>query len=727
MTGYAYMRTSPYNACVREFQHDGKALADLEEALAELAEQPFNNPRLQTHHVKARSGRKTFISYVGGSKGKRLIWQLVNQTIVLLLFGGHDKVERRAERLDYEIDDVSGGVRIVEYETRPQPAVAPVAEARAEGTVGSLFMAWSDDELASLGFASQEIPVLRRLDHEDELLALEPTMAADSFTAAMNLHLYGDPQGQRTAAREPQERYEVKAAGSEVRAEVDAGELERKLTAPASRASFAAVAPDQLAEVLAQPIEDWMVFLHPDQARLVQRPFSGPARVRGPAGTGKTVVALHRAKHLAETYGPPVLFTTFVRNLPTVFEQLYRRFAPDTADHVEFVNLHKWAWRYLAQHGHRPNTDIGKIDRAYKSAWETAVTSASLIDRQGGGFGYYREELDWIIKGRGLREFDDYLALSRTGRGTPLSEPHRREVWALYEEYERQLAREGVEDFNDVLTQALTRLQADPSTAAYTAVVVDEAQDLTEVGIRLLHTLAGVNVRDGLFICGDGQQSVYPGGYSLGQIGVDVRGRSAVLRINYRNTRQILDAADRIAADRPFDDLDDDLAHGPREIESLREGVPPHYDGFVDLDDHDTALVAAIDDAARDPTLGPGDIAVLLPTNRLVDEYAKRIHELGYDTQELTKYDGTPNGQVKVGTYQRGKGLEFKAVFLPRLEPNTVGDAARFHEDEHAHAERLELTRRRLFVSATRARDYLWCGWVGAPTKLLNVDARDEA
>ena len=713
---YSYVHTPSFNDCVTAGFKDMRRTADLMHTLAELASQPFGNPRLQSHRMHNAEG-KTYISYVGGPKGHRLIWRLIGKrTIALLLFGEHDPIEQRAERLRLDIDLDEERVVVLDEDPATRERV-PYTQLRQR--VGTLFMAWNDAQLAGFGFAPHEVDVLRGLDTETALAELEPRMRPAAFTTAYNLVAHGHPDGEQpveVAAERPEE-FVLEQEADEAREDA----LERAVARPASRPEFAPVEADALAEVLSKPIEDWMVFLHPDQVRLTERPFAGPARVRGAAGTGKTVVALHRARHLADTYDGTVLFTTYVRNLPPVYAQLYRRLSPTTADRVEFVNLHKWAWRFCARCGASPPTDPKAADAAFTRAWRDAARPDSLLKTRGFPAGYYREEIDWVVKGRGLDSLDAYLALARTGRGSPLPAPHRRAVWDLYTGYQRELDRHGCWDFNDVLLEALRLVEAGHLPEPYAAVIVDEAQDLTEVGVRLAHALGGGDKRDGLLLVGDGQQAVYPGGYSLASVGIDVVGRSAVLRTNYRNTRQILGAARRVIGERPFDDLDEELTDGRRDVVCLREGPEPVFAGFGDVDDHDTALVAAIDDAARSPGVGSGDLAVLVATNKLVDTYAGRIRDLGYRTVPLERYDGTPGQEVKVGTYQRGKGLEFKQVFLPRLEPATLGDTQRFNEDAETHAERVELLRRRLFVSMTRARDELWCGWVGAPSRLLGV------
>jgi hypothetical protein len=723
---YQFFYTKPFIDAVESFRtRDERALLDLHLCLGELATAPFGNPRLQSHRMRNAEGQ-TYISYVG-NRGHRLIWRLANRVIVLLLFGEHDPVERRAERLRLEIDLEQDLVRVIDRD----PATAePVRYERRRQLEGVLFMAWNDEELSGFGFRPQEIAALRRLDEEGQLLDLEPHMRADAFTLAYNLLAYGHPDGQEAAAAAREAAVAAEEAptfGLELQDEAAAdSDLERAISSPGSRTEFAPIAADALATVLTKPIEDWMIFLHPDQVRLTERPFAGPARVRGAAGTGKTVVALHRARHLADTYQGKVLFTTYVTNLPPVYEELYRRLAPGDPDGVEFINLHKWAYRFLAAHGQRPNIDLGAADRAYREAWREIVTPGTVIADRGYPPSYYKEEIDWVIKGRGLRALDGYLALSRTGRGTGLREAHRRVVWKLHEAYQRNLARAGTDDFNDVLLRALTLVEEGRLGEPCVAVVIDEAQDLTEVGIRLAYALAGGDKRDGLFLVGDGQQSVYPGGYSLAQVGIDVVGRSTVLRVNYRNTRQILEAAWRVTGDQPFDDLDEDLADARREVVVTRDGPEPRFEAFSDVSEHDTALVAAIDDAATTPGVGPGDLAVLVPTNRLVGDYERAIRGLGYDTVKLQQYDGTPTDRVKVGTFQRAKGLEFKWVFLPRLEPSTLGEQRRFNEDDAAYSERIDLLRRQLFVAMTRARDQLWGGWVGEPSVLLGLIHAEE-
>lgn len=463
----------------------------------------------------------------------------------------------------------------------------------------------------------------------------------------------------------------------------------------------------------AGPIESWMTWLHPRQAQLVAQRWNGPARIRGAAGTGKTVVALHRAKHLAAA-GKRVLFTSFVRTLPAVHEQLFARLAPDVPGDVEFVNIHAWAMRLLASRGVRPQP--GDADSCFNLAWLHVGRGSALAHL--GSRQYWQEEVRDVIKSRALESSEDYAVLRRIGRRLPLQPSHRAAVWELYQEYERIRADRGVHDWADVLTLALGSVTADPVEPGFDAVIIDEVQDLSCVGARLLHALVG-DAPDGLLLVGDGQQAVYPGGFSLTEAGISVVGRARVLERNYRNGSEILRAALAVVGADEYDDLDTDPVTAARQ---------------VDLDRHGGTVVrcVATDRAAQEQSLleqlrsctaagiRSGDMALLCPTRAEADRWLDAITRAGYAAVPLVSYDGRAIDAVKVGTYQRAKGLEFAAVFIP--DHLQVPSPRHIGEDEGAHAERASLERRQLFVAMTRARDLLWLGCSSASSENLRAE-----
>ncbi len=455
------------------------------------------------------------------------------------------------------------------------------------------------------------------------------------------------------------------------------------------------------------PIEQWMTFLHPAQLALVRRNWSGPARVSGPAGTGKTVVALHRAAHLAQRTTGRILYVTFASNLPRVQGTFLRTMSPAVAERVEFRSLHAWARRFLDERGipHRLHGD--RAEDAFSRAW-MRLGRGSVLSALDPSPRYWREEIDRVIKGRGITRFEEYATLRRHRRRTNLRRPHREAVWALYEEYERVRVEHGVHDFNDILGLALAEARARPGRSPYAAVIADEVQDLTLVGVRLLHALVG-DAPNGLLLVGDGQQAVYPGGFRLSDAGIDVRGdRGQILRTNYRNARRILDTALAVVAEDAFDDIDGTRTAGLRDVDLTYHGG--HVDRSVcrTAAEHDAALLAALRE--RGAASWP-DSAVLCRKRRETEHYQRLLERAGIPHCSLERYDGSPVPGVKLGSYRRAKGLEFKHVYLPDHVPARKPGPA----DEDVVGERDELERTQLFVAMTRARDSLWLGTVARP------------
>jgi superfamily I DNA/RNA helicase len=460
--------------------------------------------------------------------------------------------------------------------------------------------------------------------------------------------------------------------------------------------------------MLASPIEEWMTFLHPSQAKLVRRSFNGPARIRGSAGTGKTVVGLHRAAYLARSRPGTVLVTTFVRTLPDVLRQMLQRMAPDVVDRVDFAGVHELARRVLDERGVRAAVDSKKADEAFKTAWESVGASGTL-GRNARDAHYWKEELSQVIKGRGLTQFSQYADLARTGRRYRLSVDQRRAVWELYLAYQAGLDRAKVHDFADVILLAEKELRREPLEVPYSAVIVDEAQDLTCAMVRLLYGLVG-DAPDAFTLMGDGQQSIYPGGYTLGEVGISVAGRGVILDINYRNTAQILAFASRFVAGDEFADIEGGLARGDVPATVPRTGPEPQIERCASRAERDIRTVERVQTVLREVGTGPGDVGVLCLSRYGVRAATEALKRAGLPVVQLTDYDGAQVGAVKVGTIKRAKGLEFKQVLLPDVGVDQLNDAAA--PEGGAERERWELRRRELYVGMTRARDGLWVGVV---------------
>jgi len=455
--------------------------------------------------------------------------------------------------------------------------------------------------------------------------------------------------------------------------------------------------------ILAAPIEEWMSFLHPDQAKLVRRSFTGPSRIRGAAGTGKTVVGLHRAAYLARQRRGRVLVTTYVKSLPAVLATLLNRMAPEVSDRVDFMSGHAFAYRLLRERGIDCNLDAKKINIAFDGAWKDVGMRGALRDIDHGSR-YWKDEINHVIKGRGITTFEPYANLARTGRRRMLRVEQRRAVWDLYLEYQRRLRTDRIHDFADVVSLATSSLRATP-LERYGSVIVDEAQDLSCETIRMLHALVG-DAPDGLTLIGDGRQTIYPGGYTLAEAGISLAGRGVVMSTNYRNTAEILGFAAGMIEGFEETDLEGTADEAPGVI---RSGEAPTVCHFSNRTEHELELIEHIRRVTKIVGTDLADVAVLGLDRFALTQTLRALAVAGIPTVDLDTYTGARTDAVKVGTVKRGKGLEFKQVLLAGVPRALLDDTA---PTEAGALESFELMRRELYVGMTRARDGLWVGVV---------------
>ena len=731
---YDLLEAQSFWDCVDSLRRDDGYKAALVDSLTELRRKPFQNPKLKTHGIGTSSnGKKLFASDVGGRRSdRRVVWQLFNKTIVILLYGTH-KIYDRARRMSIEFDPATRQHTV--YERAPDSGTKQLY-ARQRERIGKLFMAWTDQELTSRGLPTSVIAHLRLIDSDDGFLAMEEELGP-YFETAFDLITAGHPLDQQTDRFQdlgPVEAEEPPVTNED-------REIERHLTDDQRRIWFTRIEPEFLADVMGKPIEDWMIFLHPDQRSAIQRHYAGPARVRGSAGTGKTVVGIHRAVWLAKrnltlrqgrktqlmpTNGMirPVLFTTFIKTLPPVFESLYMRLPAALAGEVHFMNVDRLVRNVCTMSGERVHVDTRQINEAFSAAFTRVAAPGTPLTRSGFTERYIREEIAVVIKGRAIESVDDYYRVARTGRRVPMGQKLRAQVWKLREAWDEEMARRNTVDFPDVILRALhcARHLKEP---LYSAVIVDEAQDITMAGLLFLRALVNAPHPDrdrpnGMLILGDGAQRIYPGGYTLRQAGIEVRGRTTVLAVNYRNTDEILDAAMAVAGDSHVQDIGEVFRRGDQPVDVSRQGPRPLLVKASGIDRQLDEIVDRIDEITKtDKDIGRGDIAVLVPMNHLVSKVRKGISQAGLGVQKLESYDGKPNDLIKIGTFHRGKGLEFKVVFLPYLTRGYFPRKPKRNQSVEEAAEAKELEISQLFVAMTRARDILILLYDDLPSEAL--------
>lgn len=671
-------------------------------AVKRFLEDP-DHPSLNLHPINNTKSNSLFS--FRASDELRVLLHKTGNIHVLIEAGHHDAIYQRASRCAFVINGHTGFIGVIGEvpDTQPTPALdLRVAELPPDAP--RPLDHWPDDALREAGLTPDDITQVRACRTEDDLYDLPQSV----FNIVCEIigttpNEWRNPTIDEAAADEQRTRDALEKFGV--------------------LAGFTPILDSADAEdVLDAPIEDWMVYLHPYQRNAVLRRFEGPARVRGSAGTGKTVVALHRAAELARRYRgeKPILFTTFLRTLPPVLEHLYRHIPATGPGEVEFINIDGLAATICGEAGEPHTVDVGAADELLASAW-TEVRQVDELRRAGVTFDYAKEEIRNVIKGRGLDDFEQYLDLDRTGRRMPLGPQLRQAMWRLYDRYSRGLAASGTLDFSDVLQRAAEIASGAPPR--YRAGIIDEAQDLSLIGLQLVRAVVNgagrVDPPDGLLIVGDGAQRIYPGGFTLKQAGIEVRGRTTVLRVNYRNTREIVQAALATAGNESVDDLGDEYLRGDGFADTLRSGRVPE----LVITRHPSMELDAITKRAKaltaNATVGLGDIAVGVASNKDVDIVLQAFRAAGVRAQRLIDYDGVTTPAVKVGTHHRLKGLEFKCVFLPFLSSDRFPYVPRDAISAEGRREYEERALSVLYVALTRARDQLVVTCTGQPAPAL--------
>ncbi|MEU2335941.1 UvrD-helicase domain-containing protein [Streptomyces sp. NPDC013172] len=654
-------------------------------------------------------------------------------------------------RLSYGVNQVTGGIEYVDLEvvedsvlgrlpgatTQTQPTPEPRPSAPLPEP---LFTTWSDRQLTELGVAEPLLPVIRTLSTEDQLLGLveyAPQLTGEVLIALFDGASYEDVLDQVTrpvAASEP----------------VDPDDL----AAAAERPATVVTTTD---EDLRGALESgdfgrWKSFLHPTQAKLVERRYSGPARVGGGPGTGKTVVALHRVRHLVRQLSPghdkPVLLTTFNKNLAAdLRSRLLELGGDELLGRVDVSHVDQLALRVVreAEPGNgKQAIDDGQAVREWRA----------LLDELGEDNWdpeFLHEEWTQVILGQAVGSRTDYFRARRAGRGKSIGRAERAEIWQLAERFTQRLDRLGRQTWDQIAERAarleMGREQRIQNIARqreeaggldnihlqdgsggwlrhrYRHIVVDEAQDLRPAHWKMLRAMAP-RTSDDLFLVGDTHQRIYKNQVTLGSLGVNIRGRSAKLTLSYRTTRQILRSALAVLGETTYDDLDGgaETLAGYRSV--LNGGLPAGH-AFPDWDAEREGVAALITgwDADTDTAVPHEQIAVCVPTNQMATEmgYTLKLH--GIDAVEI-RSDG-PNGSagVHIGTMFRFKGLEYQRMIIAGVTDGLVprADVSRLRDVEPTrYRHEIQRARSLLFVAATRARDSVDVFWHGKPSPFLD-------
>jgi len=459
---------------------------------------------------------------------------------------------------------------------------------------------------------------------------------------------------------------------------------------------------EELRLALDFPWDKWSVFLHPSQRDVVNRDFAGPARVTGTAGTGKTIVALHRAaRAVRDDPQARVLLTSFSRPLANALRAKLAILLADDAAKLNRVSIASFEDAASELHqlatGRRPMLASVEVQQA---AVDRAIAEVSYTDLPSRfAFSEWRHVVDaW-----NLTDLDSYANVPRIGRKNRLGSKQREKLWPVMETVRHTLAARGLLTSSQLYAAVETSCRA-RDEKPFTHVIVDEAQDLGVAELRMMGALAsGLNA---LFFAGDLGQRIFQLPFSWAALGVDVRGRSSSLRINYRTSRQIREAADRLLPPkvRDVDGVEDDRTGA----QSVFEGPCPTIDECAD-EASEIETVAARLRTALDEGIAAGEIGVFVRSSEYLPRARAAVAAAGLEARQLTEQVEEASDRVSIGTMHLAKGLEFKLVIVMACDDEALPLQSRVDEatDEDELNTIFETERHLFYVACTRARDHL--------------------
>jgi hypothetical protein len=608
----------------------------------------------------------------------RLIVHKTGDSLLVAYVGHHDDAYAWAERRRIEAHPRTGAVQIVEVRERVEEVAPPPtfdfvfpepAKGKEKAAASSaLFSSLDDDSLLSIGVPADWLADVRAAT-EDGFFALTAHLPAEASEALLEYAATG-----RLVAPTPP------SAVADPFAHPDA--LRRiKLIAD----------QEELEQALAYPWEKWGVFLHPSQRALVERSFSGPARVAGSAGTGKTIVAIHRAVSLArENPSAKVLLASFSEPLAAELAKKVLVLAPDTGGVVPRIttaSFHGIAEQmFQLEHRARPRIATETVLR------ERLRAAAASENLKGFSERFLLSEWTNVIDAWGLTSLDAYSTVQRMGRKSRLGPNQRASLWPVFQAVRAALAAERYTTWANAFT-GLAETLAQQSRKPFDHVIIDEAQDLAPAELSFFAALAPAK-SDGLFLSGDVGQRIFQHPFSWASLGVDVRGRSHTLKVCYRTSQQIRRAADKLLPTvlRDTDGLEDER----RGIISVFDGPAPEVKSLATVTAEADAVRQTVESWLSDG-IAPHEIGLFVRTPQLVTRARAAI--AGFARAD----------EMTTAPMSLAKGLEFRAVVVMACDEGILPLDARVADaaDEAELDDIYETERRLLYVACTRAREHL--------------------
>lgn len=628
-------------------------------------------PGLSLHRIDRCRDQNFWSARV--SRDIRIVLHKRGGDTALLYVGHHDDAYDWAERHRLDLNATTGATQIVEIrETVEEIVVRRYVEEAARKPPS--FAGVSDDTLRRWGVPEDWLETVRQATEETvlDIAGHLPSEAGEAILAAA--------VGERPV----------------VRLALETGET--GFNHPDARRRFMIVGDEaELAAALDAPWDDWAIFLHPAQQEFVERNFSGPARVIGSAGTGKTVVALHRAVRLAaDDPAHEVLLATFSEDLAEGLRAKLARLTanrPELADRLTVDTLTGIAGRLAAE-------TLGGIRIADDGAIAVMISDAAETENSTVDSKFLRDEWNLIVDAWDVRDAGIYQELPRLGRKVRMAASRRDEVWRVFGRVREMLENGGLETRAGIMHRLAKTMHVGP----FTHVVVDEAQDISVPELHLIAAMAGGR-SNGLFFAGDIGQRIFRSPFPWKAAGVDIQGRSRSLKVNYRTSHQIRTKSDLLLPPRLLE------VEGGEEnrlgVSSVFHGPTPQIETFGTRREEVEAVAAWLKQRL-DEGFEASTMAVLARSDRELPAVAEAISRAG-------------STSIRAALMHDAKGREFRAVAVIACDADVVPSEERLlaAADERALKEVYDTERHLLYVAATRARERLWISASGTPSEFL--------
>ncbi|HPQ45169.1 MAG TPA: 3'-5' exonuclease [Syntrophales bacterium] len=650
------------------------------------------HPSLQFHRLENAKDRNFWSVRV--NQDIRIIVHRTEASLLLCYVDHHDAAYQWAARRKLEVHPTTGAAQLVEIrETIKEIPIPKYVEVEQPAPPKPLLFAdIPEDDLLRYGVPPEWIDDVRRAD-EDSILDLADHLPGEAAEALLNLATGVTPQ---------------------VAPPVTAGEDSFKH--PDAQRRFRVMNNvEELERALEYPWEKWLVFLHPAQRSLVEREYNGPARISGSAGTGKTIVALHRAVFLARTNpNARVLLTTFSETLANALRTKLRRLIsnePRLGERLEVYAMEGIGLRLYELYFGRPT--IASRDMVQGIIEEVA----GKVDEHRFSRHFLTTEWEQVVDAWQLDTWEAYRDVMRLGRKTRLPEKQRAVLWSIFDSVRSELSKRELVTYPYLYSRLAAQL-AKNNHPPFEFTVVDEAQDISVPQLRFLAAL-GDGRPNSLFFAGDLGQRIFQQPFSWKALGVNIRGRSHTLQINYRTSHQIRMQADRLLGPE-LSDVDGNTEDRRGTI-SVFNGPNPTITIFESQKEEIEAVGTWLVERTSEGLM-PHEIGVFVRSQSELDRSRAAVEAAGLPFKVLDENVETVSGYVSISTMHLAKGLEFRAVVVMACDDEVIPLQERIEtvSDDTDLEEVYNTERHLLYVACTRARDRLLVTSVDPASEFLD-------